>query len=158
MDFLGPKRSAIPQDKIIGYSGPHPCPKDMKVLEIATLLGSVIVEKHFTYDKSLIGNDHYHAMDKEDLKLFRRNLNRIFKIVGEFKVEALESETLARDNARRSLVTVGAIPKGKIIEESDLTFKRPAHGISPKFIGDVVGKRASFDIEEDTVLKWNMFI
>ncbi|NPA61833.1 MAG: acetylneuraminic acid synthetase [Epsilonproteobacteria bacterium] len=149
-------KSAFP-DKIIGYSD-HTLPKDMKVLEIATLLGSVIVEKHFTYDKSLIGNDHYHAMDKEDLKLFRRNLNRIFKIVGEFKVEALESETLARDNARRSLVTVGAIPKGKIIEESDLTFKRPAHGISPKFIGDVVGKRASFDIEEDTVLKWNMFI
>jgi len=28
---------------------------------------------------------------------------------------------------------VGAIPKGKIIEESDLTFKR-LNGISPKFI------------------------
>ena len=49
------------------------------------------------------------------------------------------------------------IPKGKIIEEGDLTFKRPAHGISPRSIDDLIGKEASNDINEDTVLHWNMF-
>jgi len=143
-------------DKIIGYSD-HTLPKDMKVCEMATMLGSVIIEKHFTHDKTLQGNDHYHAMDKEDLKFFRKNLERTFEILGRFKVEALEDEAPARANARRSLVANTFIPQGKVIEESDLTFKRPAHGISPKFINEVVGKISSADILEDTVLKWNMF-
>ena len=142
-------------DKIIGYSD-HTLPKDMKVCEIATLLGSVIIEKHFTHDKTLPGNDHYHAMDKDDLRLFRNNLERTFEILGSFKVKALEDEEPARKNARRSLVASRDIPKGKKIEASDLTFKRPASGISPKFIDDVVGKKALRDISEDEILKWNI--
>jgi len=142
-------------DKIIGYSD-HTLPKDMKVCEIATILGSVIIEKHFTHDKTLQGNDHYHAMDKEDLKLFRKNLDRTFEILGSFRVEALKDEALARVNARRSLVAKRFIPKGKIIEKEDLTFKRPAHGISPKFIDEVVGKKSNVDIKEDEILKWSM--
>ncbi|MBD3840053.1 MAG: N-acetylneuraminate synthase family protein, partial [Epsilonproteobacteria bacterium] len=144
-------------NKIIGYSD-HTLPNDMKVCEIATLLGSVIIEKHFTHDKTLLGNDHYHAMDKEDLKLFRSNLERTFEILGGFKVEALEDEAPARNNARRSLVALNDIASGKVIQKEDLTFKRPAHGVSPKFIDDVVGKTATVDIKEDDIIKWSMFI
>ena len=32
----------------------------------------------------LPGNDHYHAMDKDDLQLFRDNLDRVFDILGVF--------------------------------------------------------------------------
>ena len=152
--ILGLKK-AFP-DKIIGYSD-HTLPQDMKVCEIATLLGSIIIEKHFTHDKSLPGNDHYHAMDKEDLKLFRKNLERTFEILGSFKVEVLEDEESARKNARRSLVAKRFIPKGKVIEKNDLTFKRPAFGISPKFIDEVIGKKAIRDINEDEVLQWEFF-
>ncbi len=142
-------------DKIIGYSD-HTLPKDMKVCEIAAILGSVIIEKHFTHDKTLNGNDHYHAMDKEDLKLYKNNLERTFEILGNFKVEALEVEALARDNARRSLVAKRNIPEGKVVTHADLTFKRPAHGISPKFIDAVVGKRALQDMVEDEIMQWNV--
>jgi N-acetylneuraminate synthase len=48
------------------------------------------------------------------------------------------------------------IPKGKIISKEDLTFKRPAHGISPKYIDDVVGKEANVDIMEDEIIIKNM--
>lgn len=141
---------------LIGYSD-HTLPGEMKVLEIATLFGSTIIEKHFTHDKTLPGNDHYHAMDKDDLKLFRKNLKDIFEIIGSYEIKALSDEDKARRNARRSLVALKDIPKGKIIEESDLTFKRPAFGISPKDIDDLIGKKALKDIEEDEVLYWNFF-
>jgi N-acetylneuraminate synthase len=147
-------KKAFPNN-IIGYSD-HTLPKDMKVCEIATLLGAVILEKHFTHDKSLVGNDHYHAMDKEDLKNFNKNIDATFKMLGSFKVEALKDEEKSRLNARRSLVAAKDIPKGKIIEKSDLTFKRPAHGISPKYIDDVVGKVAKSDIKEDIVIMKNL--
>ena len=152
--ILGLKR-AFP-DKLIGYSD-HTLPKDMKVCEMASLLGSVVIEKHFTHDKTLPGNDHYHAMDKEDLKVFCRNLERTFGILGDFKVGALNDEAVSRQNARRSLVAKRDIPEGKMVELEDLTFKRPAHGISPRSIDELVGKTARQEISEDNVLQWGMF-
>jgi N-acetylneuraminate synthase len=142
-------------EMLIGYSD-HTLPKDMKVLELAVLLGAVILEKHFTHDKTLPGNDHYHAMDKEDLKLFRNNLDRIFKLLGGFHKGPLPSEAPARANARRSLVAARDIPAGKIIDEADLTWKRPATGVSPMHYHEVLGKAAARDIAEDEIFQWYM--
>ncbi|MEG2694264.1 MAG: N-acetylneuraminate synthase family protein [Acinetobacter sp.] len=143
-------------NNIIGYSD-HTLPKDMRSCEIATLLGSKIIEKHFTHDKTLPGNDHYHAMDKEDLKLFNNNLDRVFELLGSFELTALKAESPARKNARRSLVALKNIQVGQTISAEDITFKRPAHGISPKFFDELIGKKALVDIQEDTVLQWNLF-
>ncbi|SNB47015.1 N-acetylneuraminate synthase family protein [Geobacter sp. DSM 9736] len=138
---------------IIGYSD-HTLPKDMKTLEIAALLGAVILEKHFTHDKTLPGNDHYHAMDKSDLKLFRGNLSRVAKLLGSDRKHPLPSEEPARQNARRSLVAATEIPAGKTIEQSDLTWKRPASGVSPRLLSDIVGKKARRTIVSDEIITW----
>lgn len=143
-------------NNIIGYSD-HTLPNNMFVSEMATLLGATIIEKHFSHDKSLPGNDHYHAMDMEDLKHFRSRMKEINELLGVQELTSLESEEPARKNARRSLVAVKDIPAGKIIEKSDLTFKRPAHGISPRNIDEIIGRKCILDINEDTVLKWNYF-
>ena len=48
---------------IIGYSD-HTIPdQNMLTLTTAYILGAEIIEKHFTHNKKLEGNDHYHAMD-----------------------------------------------------------------------------------------------
>lgn len=138
-----------------GYSD-HTLPGTMEVLKTAALLGAVVLEKHFTFDKALPGNDHYHAMDKDDLKYFFKDMDRLFHIIGDFKKRPLESENAAIKNARRSLVANRDIKKGDVIVSEDLTWKRPASGISPKFINDVIGKKAVTDISNDTVLKWTM--
>lgn len=145
-------RQHFPQH-LIGYSD-HTLPRDMKVLEVATLLGATILEKHFSHDKTLPGNDHYHAMDKDDLKVFRTNMERVTGMVGPCNITSLPSEEPARRNARRSLVAARAIPAGKVLKPADLTWKRPAHGISPRCYDEVVGMKARADIAEDTVLKW----
>lgn len=142
-------------DKVIGYSD-HTLPKDMKVLEAATLLGARIIEKHFTHDKSLPGNDHYHAMDKCDLKKFNQRLKSILSIIGNQNKYPLSSEEPAIKNARRSLVAATNIPEGEIITGDQITWKRPASGVSPKDIGDVIGRRAACTIEEDSIIEWEM--
>jgi N-acetylneuraminate synthase len=140
---------------IIGYSD-HTLPGDMKALEVACLLGAVILEKHFTHDKTLQGNDHYHAMDKIDLKLFRKNMAQVENLLGSFDKKPLSSEEPARKNARRSLVAQKTIKRGARIKPADLTWKRPASGISPRFLNDVVGKVAVKDIDEDDILTWEL--
>lgn len=143
-------------DRVVGYSD-HTFPGDMKVCEIATILGCQVIEKHFTHDKTLEGNDHYHAMDMHDLKIFKKNIERTLDILGGFKVDNIESENSAKLNARRSLVAFTEIKKGSKIERSHLTFKRPGHGVSPKSIDQVVGKVATTNIKVDAVLEWSMF-
>lgn len=141
---------------IIGYSD-HTLPQNMDLVLTSVLLGAAVIEKHFTHDKTLPGNDHYHAMDKEDLKVFWKKWNFTQELLGTFEVTALADEEPARRNARRSLVAAQDIPKGKVIEPADLTWKRPAHGISAKYYYELLGKKALCDIKEDTILKWNMF-
>jgi sialic acid synthase SpsE len=142
-------------DKIIGYSD-HTLPGQMKVCETAVLLGAAIIEKHFTLDKKLKGNDHYHAMDKEDLKIFILSIQHSIDIIGDYHKYPLESERIARENARRSLVAARNIPKNKTIEKEDLTFKRPGNGISPANIISVIGTTANQNIDEDEILKWTL--
>lgn len=139
----------------IGYSD-HTLPNDMKILEIATILGSKIIEKHFTHDKSLPGNDHYHAMDMADLKKFKKKLLYLAEVLGSPVLKANDGESIARRNARRSLVAGRSLTQGTVIKETDLTWKRPATGISPKDIDSVIGRSALTDISEDTILQWNM--
>ena len=140
-------------DKVIGYSD-HTLPKQMKILEIASLLGAVILEKHFTHDKSLIGNDHYHAMDKKDLKKLIKNLEFVYCVLGDFDKRSLSSENSARENARRSLVASCYIPSGTILTDKHITWKRPGTGICPSKIESLLGKITNMEILEDELFSW----
>lgn len=138
-----------------GYSD-HTLPGNMDMLIRSVLLGAVVLEKHFTHDKTLPGNDHYHAMDKEDLKVFWTKWKETKTALGGYTLSALADEEPARRNARRSLVASRNIPAGQIIVREDLTWKRPASGISPKDIDSVVGRAAQRNIEEDEIIRWNL--
>ncbi len=139
---------------LIGISD-HTLPdKNMLVLTTAVLLGAKVVEKHFTFDKSLEGNDHYHSMDFHDLKTFMENLDLLDKILGEREKKPLETEMPARKYARRSIVAKTDIPRGTKITEDMLDFKRPGTGIAPKFLELVVGRTAKKDIKNDEIIKW----
>ena len=94
-------------------------------------------------------------MNKDDLILFNQKLDKTFEILGDFNVHSTKSQELSRKNARRSLVAKKSISKGKTIEKDDLTFKRPAFGISPRYISEVIGKKAKITIDEDDILQWS---
>ena len=143
-------------DCLIGYSD-HVVPdKTISALEVAALKGAVILEKHFTHDKKLPGNDHYHAMDKTDLRAFVEKL-KIYQVLNSgSNTKDLSKEQLARLHARRSIVTKHDIKKGEILDETNLICKRPAHGISPVHWDEIIGTRATVNIEEDMQIQWEM--
>lgn len=144
-------------DYEIGYSDHTKPDGNMVVLTTAYNYGAGILEKHFTLDKSLKGNDHYHAMDPDDVRVFRLNVDFLGKINGMRNKQPLICESPARKQARRSIVAFKDIKKGEKITADDLTFKRPGTGISPSEMDDVVGKMAIEDISEDTLLDYTMF-
>ncbi len=139
-------------DVIIGYSDHCKPDECCDVIKSAYILGAHVVEKHFTLDKTLPGNDHYHAMDPADVRKIFSGIEFVESLLGNNSLTFSDTEAAARLNARRSIVAAVDIPVGTKITREMLTFKRPGTGISPKNIDLVLGKTASVDIAEDTLI------
>tara|TARA_B110000444_G_scaffold251725_1_gene280008 strand:- start:273 stop:1349 length:1077 start_codon:yes stop_codon:yes gene_type:complete len=143
---------------LIGYSD-HTLPdQSMTSLVTAHLLGAVVIEKHFTHDKNLPGNDHYHAMDVGDLKRFTSLIDSIHISLGKSDFKSpIETENVSRLNARRSVVIKKNITKGETLNDNNLTYKRPGTGISPLHWDNIIGSISTKDLEEDDLLSWGDF-
>jgi len=138
----------------IGYSD-HTNPDDnMMILSSAYILGAEYIEKHYTLDKTLQGNDHYHSMDSNDLKKFKDNTEFLKMIIGNKDKKVLECEKISRINARRSIYLKKSIKKGGVITEDNIICKRPCVGIGTMDIDKVLGKIVNKELKEDKVLQW----
>lgn len=143
------------KDVRIGYSD-HVAPDDtMMTLATAYLLGADVIEKHFTLDKTMTGNDHYHAGDPNDFRKAINNFKWIQAILGKSEKTVLDCEVIPRREARRSLVLTRDMKKDEIITKEDIMPKRPGTGISPQYANLVVGRRIKEDLKEDTILTWD---
>ena len=145
-------------DTFIGYSDHTKPSKNMDTIIASYILGARVIEKHFTYNKKLKGNDHYHAMDVNDLKIMVDKLNKTRKLLGNVNhKKPIKEEFLSRKNARRSIYTNKKIKINQIIKESDIICKRPGVGMSPNNFYKIVGKRSKRNLESDVLIKKNYF-
>ncbi|MBU6176794.1 MAG: N-acetylneuraminate synthase family protein [Bacteroidetes bacterium] len=141
---------------IIGYSD-HTMPDDaMTSLVAAHLLGAVVIEKHFTHDKNLPGNDHYHAMDQRDLSRFVSLAEKVHTLMGPSSHKTpIATESISRQNARRSIVLARDVPAGRKLTSEDLTYKRPGTGVSPIHWDHILNRKTAVALEADHVLQWH---
>ena len=122
-------------------------------ISTAYILGAKVIEKHFTYNKRLPGNDHYHSMDVNNLKTITKNINKIDEILGKLdEKKVLQSELKSRKFARRSIVVKKDLKKNQIIKNDDIITLRPNIGISAENWDQVVGKRASKNLRKNKTL------
>ena len=144
-------------DAIIGYSDHTKPLPDAAVTNAACLLGAQLIEKHYTLDKTLPGNDHYHGMDPEDARTILSGLDKVNLLMGSGELKCLDSELVSRRNARRSLVLLRPVVKGEFLTDGIVTAKRPGTGISPARLSEFIGRRFARDIDGDTILKESDF-
>ena len=140
----------------IGFSDHVPPDENMITLTAAYMLGAEVIEKHFTLDKTLSGNDHYHAGEPEDFRKAIANFRWVDTVLGSDKKTVLDCEIVPRREARRSIVITRDMKKGEIINAGCIMAKRPGIGISPKYADIVIGRKITRDLEEDTILTWDM--
>ncbi len=124
---------------------------------VAASLGAVLIEKHFTLDRTMPGVDQAISMEPDDLRRLKSELLNVTKILGSGKKEIQESEIPVRQSARRSLVARIDIPAGTQLEATMLACKRPGTGIPPNELDRVLGKTAKVAILAEQVLTWEMF-
>ena len=119
----------------------------------AASLGAVMLEKHFTLDKSLPGPDHKASIVEKELKKLVEGIRRISKSLGNGIKKASPSEVKNINIARNSIVAAKNISKGEKFTNANLTIKRPGYGISPMQLPKVVGKVAKKIFLKDEIIK-----
>ncbi len=141
---------------VLGYSD-HTLPHDsFAAIAGAFTLGARVIEKHFTLDKTLTGNDHWHSFDGADFTRLREELDRLQMLLGQPRKLVLPNEEPARLHARRSLVARGPIRRGELLTADAIDVKRPGTGIEPRHLETLIGWHATVEIEDDTTLQWHM--
>ncbi len=141
-------------DVLLGFSDHTRPDPSMTAMSAAYLLGAKVIEKHFTLDKTLKGNDHYHAMDPADLRRLRDNIALIELVKGSDVKEPLPCEMVPRREARRSLVAKRTIDAGEPLSLDNVAFKRPGTGISPSDFHKVQGLRLKHRVDADHIITW----
>lgn len=141
-------------DYKIGYSDHTQPDKSMLITSCANLLGAEYIEKHFTLDKTIPGNDHYHSMDPSDLKILSENKILLNQILGIKNKICIPTEIISKNNARRSIYTKVNLNKNDIITENNIICKRPYEGgICTTKFNDIIGKRILINVNEDYQIK-----
>jgi len=143
---------------VLGYSDHTVPPETFAVVAAAFALGARVVETHFTLDRALPGNDHYHALDPQGLARLVDELARLREILGPPVKQVLDVEGPARVGARRSVVARVDIPRGTQLSPDLLDVKRPGSGVPPSFLSEAGAWRTVVDVAEDTTLEWQMLV
>jgi len=136
----------------VGYSD-HTLGIEVPIAAVA--LGAVLIEKHFTIDRNMIGPDHLASLTPDELKQMVTSIRNIeLAISGNGVKEASGSEKKNINIARKSIHLKNDLSSGHIIDIHDLIMKRPGDGISPMQIDQIVGKTTLSDLKKDNKLSF----
>lgn len=131
----------------IGFSDHTP---GITVPIAAVARGAVLIEKHFTLDKTLPGPDHKASLEPLELKAMVDAIRQTEEALGSPVKRPATSELKNITIARKSLLAAKPISKGELFTEENLIAKRPGSGKSPIYYWDMIGKQAtrSYSVEE----------
>jgi pseudaminic acid synthase len=139
-------------DAVVGLSDHTP---GTAVPVAAVALGASVVEKHVTLRRADGGPDAPFSLEPEELGRLCRDCRTAWEALGCVEYGRRPSE---EGNAmfRRSLYVVERVARGEVFTERNVRSIRPAHGLAPKHLHAVLGRRAAHDIERGTPLAWSM--
>ncbi len=134
----------------VGYSD-HT--NGIEVSIAAAALGAVVIEKHFTLDRTMEGPDHKASLEPSELKQMVQAIRHIEQALGSSEKQPTGSELVNRDIARKSIVAKCGIKAGTVFTEDNITVKRPGNGISPMKWFEVLGQKATRDFVYDELIE-----
>jgi len=134
----------------IGYSD-HTLGIEIPIAAVA--LGAIVIEKHFTKSRALLGPDHAASLEPNELKSMITSIRNIEKAMGDGIKRPSNSERKNIYIARKSLVANNDIKKGEIFTEKNLTVKRPGLGVPPSDWDVYIGKKSDQAYKKDDLIK-----
>jgi len=135
--------SSIDNGRVVGYSGHE---RGYLAPTLAVALGAKIIEKHFTIDKSMEGNDHRVSLLPEEFKEMVGQIRLTEEMLGQGGDRVIsQGEYLNREVLAKSLIINKSLLAGSVITRDMIEIKSPGQGLQPYFIDSLIGKIAQRD-------------
>ncbi|MBS1848854.1 MAG: N-acetylneuraminate synthase family protein, partial [Actinobacteria bacterium] len=129
----------------VGYSGHE---RGHHVPLAAVALGARIIEKHFTLDRSMEGNDHRVSLLPSEFAEMVNLIREVESSLGGTGARGLtQGEMMNRVNLAKSLVAARPIRRGETITADSVMVRSPGRGLQPNSLGSLVGRTAVRDVE-----------
>lgn len=141
------KRFQVP----VGLSD-HTMGTTVSVASVA--MGVTVIEKHFIMDRRIGGPDASFSMEPDEFTLMVKQVREVEMAMGQVSYPTDTAKIKGREFCR-SLFVVNDMKAGDIFSENNIRSIRPGNGLAPKYLNDVLGKRAAHDIERGTPLSFN---
>lgn len=128
---------------LVGYSGHE---RGIHVAVAAAALGAKLIEKHFTIDRAMEGNDHKVSLLPDEFAAMVRGIREVEAALGSGGERTLsQGEVINREVLAKSLVAKRPIARGEVIGEAMLAVKSPGRGLQPNRRGELIGRPARRD-------------
>jgi N-acetylneuraminate synthase len=121
---------------------------------IASFLGSVVIEKHFTHNRKSIGWDHNISADPKIMSEIVNTSKNFNKYLGFEKKIISRDEVKVKKIMRRSICVYRDIKKGEKFNKMNLSLQRPGTGIPTKYFKRIIGKTANKKLVAGRQLKF----
>ena len=128
---------------------------DTVIPAAAVALGACLIEKHVTLSRATPGPDSAFSLEPHEFKAMVRAVRTVERALGQVCYQVAPHEAASR-LYRRSLFVVKDLGAGAVFTEENVRSIRPADGLAPKYLPEVLGRRAARDIERGTPLSWDM--
>ncbi len=122
---------------------------------VAVTLGARVIEKHFILDKSIGGPDASFSLDEKEFTEMVKAVRQTEKAIGKVTYELTEKVKTNRKFAR-SLFVVKDIMAGEVLSEENIRSIRPGYGLHPRFLKEILGKKAKIDLKRGMPVKWSL--
>ena len=121
----------------------------------AVALGACVIEKHFCLSRDLPGPDSTFSLEPHEFKEMVTAIRTAKKSLGKITYKPSSKEI---DNRvyRRSIFVVKDTKKGELFSIDNVRSIRPGYGLHTRYLEDIVGKKAEFDIKRGTPLSWEL--
>ncbi len=121
----------------------------------AVVLGAKVIEKHFIIDRNISSPDAAFSMEPNEFKSMVNTIRNVEKAIGQVTYQLSDQARKNREFSR-SLFVVEDITTGETFTEQNVRSIRPGNGLPPKYLEDILGKRAIRNVKKGTPLSWNI--
>ncbi len=121
---------------------------------LAVACGAVMLEKHFTLDRTLPGPDHKASLDTAQFALYVATVREAETMLGIEEKCIAPAEREVRAKVRKSIVLREALRAGTPLTHDALAYRRPGTGMSPMAFQSLLGMKTRRDLPAGHVLGW----
>ncbi len=136
----------------VGFSD-HSLGNEATIISIAK--GAIVIEKHFTLDKSFSGPDHEASSTPKEFKSLVKAIRLSEIILGDSRKVCQEEEKQMSQVSRKSITLIKNLKKGQTISKNQLIMRRPGTGIFGNKIDYFVGKKLNKNLDAGALLRFS---